>query len=77
LLLAHQSMVADMGPHGVPMSVALDGKNRGKFTVTPMTDLAAEAIESTKARRRKEFPDDPQHGVFYVATLPTASTENL
>jgi len=66
---AHLQNMADRGTHGVPMSVATDPANQGQFEVVPLTDFAARAIEYTKAARHKEFPDDPQHGVVYLARL--------
>lgn len=53
-----------MGPHGIPMSEAMDESNQ--WAVDTPRDYAAQAVEVVKAQRRKDYPDDPQHGVMFI-----------
>lgn len=46
LLLAHEDLERDLGPHGIPLSVATDPANEFKFNVPalPTVDHAARAL---------------------------------
>lgn len=48
------------GRHGLPISVATDPANRGRFAVPlPTTDFAAEALSRAQDAYRKKYPDAP------------------
>jgi hypothetical protein len=59
LALAQGMNDAEMGPHGIPMSEALDKANQFAFVAEPVVDFAARAIDVAADSRRKTFKDDP------------------
>jgi hypothetical protein len=65
LLLAQKRNAAEMGPHGVPMSEAVDPKNQfGVFEApaAPTTDWAAKALGDAQDAYYKKYPDTSRHG---------------
>lgn len=45
------------GPHGLPLSVSTDPKNKGRFRVEPITDFATEQINRVQDSWRKNYGD--------------------
>lgn len=67
LMLAWQALHEDIGSHGQLMSEATDPANEGRFVAEAVTDHAQAARDKMREQYKKDFPDDPQHGVFFVA----------
>lgn len=65
LMLAWEKLRADIGHHGHLLSEARDPANEGKYVVEAGTDYVDKAEAQFREQRKKEFPDDPQHGVFF------------
>lgn len=65
LLLASGLVEADVGSHGVSMTEATAKENQFAFTAEPVIDFAAKAIGDASDTRRKQFPDEPHHGVTW------------
>jgi hypothetical protein len=63
LLLAMRRQKAEIGPHGFSRVEATDPDSRGKFEAYPITDWVEHTIAKAAAQRRKEYPDDPGHGL--------------
>lgn len=63
LLLGHQELVSDMGPHGVPMSEAIDPKNQFAFIPyeAPTVDWAAKALGDKQDAFYANRPKDEKH----------------
>lgn len=64
LMLAFQQLDSQIGPHGHSMRDAMDPDV--KWRVSAVTDYAQKAREQTRAQFRKDYPDDPMHGVDFV-----------
>jgi hypothetical protein len=64
LLEAHKIDVADIGPHGVPMSEATDKENQFAYTATsaPLVDWAARAIGTAQDTYYEKNPKVSRHG---------------
>lgn len=56
----HESLV---GPHGIPMSEALDPENRGKFKVKVLRDFAQAELDRKRAELQKMKTNDPGYGI--------------
>lgn len=68
LMLAFQSFEDRRGPNGFLLSEELDPEV--KFTAEAVTNHATAAVDNLRAQYKKDYPDDPQHGVFFVARKP-------
>lgn len=44
--MAHAALKAEVGPHGIPMSVATDPANAFKFVTELTTDFAAKKLKA-------------------------------
>lgn len=68
LLMAVDRVETDIGPHGVPMSEALDPKNQGKFQVKIFSDFAQQAIDRTRKKHQEDLERAgvPSSGFIYV-----------
>lgn len=57
LLMAHQLLEADRGPHGFPMSVATDPDNQFKFRASeaPTVDWAAATVHHAQETYYKRY----------------------
>lgn len=62
LLLADQLIEADTGPHGIPMSEALDPANQGLFEGYLRTDYAQKAIDDAKDLTYQQYPNGSRNG---------------
>lgn len=66
LFLAYQLQKADLGPHGIPMSEAMDPANEHAFTAAnggvPSIDFAEKAIEDAKDAYYDSWPDANRNG---------------
>ena len=78
LALAGERLEADMGPHGIPMSVATDPANQGRFRVNkfPKKDFAAAAIgDAQDFYYSNKGKDRPRHGHLWSVRLAPAKQE--
>jgi hypothetical protein len=64
LLSAHKQLVADIGPHGIPMSEATDPANQFEFMVpeAPTTDWAAKALLDGQDAYYTKYKTASRHG---------------
>lgn len=65
LMLAYQRLEQLKGPNGFLLSEELDPDV--KFVGEAVTNHATAAVQSFEKQLREEYPDDPMHGVFFVA----------
>lgn len=65
LTLAFHGLEDRRGPNGYLLSEELDAEV--KFTAEAITNHATAAVDKLRAQYKKDYPDDPQHGVFFVA----------
>lgn len=65
LMLAYQALEERKGPNGYPLSDELDPDV--KFVAEAVTNNATAATDRLREQFRKDYPDDPMHGVFFVA----------
>ena len=63
LLLALRRQKAEIGSHGFSKAEATDPNSRGQFEAYPIVDWVDAAVSKAAAMRRKEYPDDPGHGL--------------
>lgn len=63
LLMAHQALESDRGPHGYPMGVATDPANQFKFKASdaPTVDWAAATVQRAQEQfyKRYDKPGQP------------------
>jgi hypothetical protein len=59
-MLAHESNLAELGPHGVPMSEAMDPANAFKFVSTVVTDYAAQTLGADQKAYYDQHDKDPK-----------------
>lgn len=64
LLMAHMRNEGDRGPHGIPMSEAMDPDNQFAFVAAeaPQIDWAEKALGDAKDRYYEQFKDSKRHG---------------
>lgn len=75
LLLAYKDYVADLGPHGIPMSEAMDPANEHAFVATgnglPTIDFAEKAVQDARDAYDKAWPNASKNGHKWgVVRLP-------
>lgn len=59
LLASRREDLKPRGEHGLPLSVATDPNNRGRFKVgLPTRDFAQEALDAEREKYRKTYGDD-------------------
>lgn len=75
LLLAAESLAADVGPHGVPMSDATSGladpndRFRGwHYETRVRVDHAQRALNRAQDDRRKAYPDEDSGSLLWTLT---------
>lgn len=71
LLLADQALEADMGPHGIPMSEAMNPANQGMFEGYLQTDWAEKARQDAKDRMYRQYPDGSRNGHMWAVRRRT------
>jgi hypothetical protein len=74
-LLASESLEADIGPHGQPMSEATDPANQWAYRSddVPVIDYAEKARMVAADKYHAQYPDAKRHGELWpVVRLPTA-----
>lgn len=59
-MLAHEANLAEIGPHGVPMSEAMDPANAWDFATTIVTDFAAETLAADQNAYYELHDKDPK-----------------
>lgn len=75
LLLAHEEVLSDRGPHGLPLSETTDpradpairGGWRYEANKSPRFDYAAQAIAHAQDAYYKAYPDEPRGGHGWYA----------
>lgn len=65
LMVAFQNLVSQTGTHGHLMRDALDPDVR--WSAEAVKDHAQAAIDRMRDQYRTDYPEDPLHGVFFVA----------
>lgn len=78
LALAAERLDADMGSHGIPMSVATNPDNQFRFKASekPSKDYAAAAIGAAQdAYYNGKGKDRPRHGHLWSVRLSPAQQE--
>ena len=64
--MAYLDYVADLGPHGIPMSEAMDPQNEHAFAAAngglPSIDHAERAVEDAKDRYYAQWPEANRNG---------------
>ena len=73
LLLA--SRRENIGPHGVPMDVAMNPDNAHKFMVKVNRDYAQMAVSATKRDYEKKYPHEDISAFMFRAELPEPTDE--
>lgn len=68
LLLA--SRRENVGPHGVPMDVAMNPDNAGKFVVKASRDYAQQAVTAMRQDYEKNYPHEDLSAFLFRAELP-------
>ena len=70
LLAARRKSLVRRGDHGIPLSVATDPKNRGKFRVPlPLTDFAEQALARERDRYRAQYGDQDVDSLLWSVEL--------
>jgi hypothetical protein len=62
-MLAHEANLAEVGPHGVPMSEAMDPANAFKFVTTVVTDFAAETLAADQKAYYDKWDKNPDRPI--------------
>ena len=52
----------DLGPHGIPMTDAVDPDQKNDWSATSYFDFVQQAVDDAKAAHAAQFPSDKQHG---------------
>ena len=52
----------DLGPHGVPMTDAVNPSLKGEWVATSYFDFVQQAVDDAKADHATKYPADKQHG---------------
>jgi len=68
-LIASMEREAEIGPHGIPMSVATNKEIAHKVKVDLHVDHVARAIEQTRESYRTEFGHQDQAGWRFTAHI--------
>jgi len=72
LLLAAREMQADVGPHGLPMSVATNPENQFAFEAgLPVTDWASRTLAAEQKNYYASYPDADRSGHLWRVRLKT------
>ena len=69
LLLASRrrsESLSNIGPHGIPMSEAMDPENDGAFDAVLRIDYAAKALELAQEKHKAEYPHENRKGLRWA-----------
>lgn len=68
-MVASTLLEEDIGPHGVPMSIATDKAVQSRVTTELVVDYVARDIEVTKRQFEKDYEHQEKAGWRFVPTL--------
>jgi hypothetical protein len=74
LLEAHQALIADLGPHGIPMSEATNTANQFEFEApeSPRIDFAAKVLSDAQDAYYAKYPKAPRQAhIWRVKRRPS------
>jgi hypothetical protein len=79
-LLAYKDYMADLGPHGIPMSEAMDPANAHGFVAAdggiPSIDFAEKAVQDAQDAYYQQWPNVSKNGhKWSVVRLPPPEKE--
>lgn len=63
LLRAHEALMRDLPPHGVPRADAMDPANAFKFVSKVETDFAAQTLKADQDAYYELHDKDPKHPI--------------
>ena len=69
LLLASRQKEREVGPHGIPMSVATDPAMKSKIRTHMEIDFVAAALSATRKQYEKDYAHQDQSGFSFHATI--------
>jgi len=58
------------GPHGIPMDVATDPDNKGRFVAEATIDFAQASLDALQEEFRQKYPHQKMHGFRFTVALP-------
>lgn len=64
---------AKRGPHGIPMDIATDPENKGRFVAEATVDFAQAELDRLQDLYREEYGHQKQYGFRYTVHLPDAA----
>lgn len=68
-MVASTLLEEDMGPHGVPMSLATDKAIQGRVSTELVIDYVARDVEMTRKKFEKDYDHQDKSGWRFVASL--------
>lgn len=69
LLLASRQKESEVGPHGIPMSIATDPAMKSKIRTTMTVDFVAQALAATRKKYEADYPHQDQSGFRFEASI--------